>query len=567
MNRRIFFTALLLVGFSGGIASADWGNDINPGEGPKMIAEIQGDLLKIIQAPEAERRERVAGFLKRGGKYTVEALKRFRNPELVVLFRTLLDHSDWHIQHRGLFALEYVGDATVLDRAWLFLRHPERRIREKAAITCIKRWDDRPAPDDIDVLIHDEHDVHVRRCLEALKSRIAGTLHVEQVSDEYVHTLENGLMLAPFLRGMNGVAKAAPGYRARPDTRTGKGSASRLPPADRFAYPLLGYGEEEVPLTEIEPFANLRQDGTVYHVGQDVGACLDGSGFYAPAAGVVKLVHTGSDLGTLVVVEHHLPGGRLVNGVYMHGGDTVFVKAGDVVECGQLLGTIGMGFSIENGGHFAHLHYGLYPGPFDARHNYSCKPVSAGLADWYDPADFLPNWIERTKPVVVDLFPPSPALASAVRKANKGDYGRAFTEAMKLRGRAQRRSDAWADADEVVQAVRQAPRNGLRRAEALVDGGYPKDAVAFLGALLSACKGMPGVENIEKTLREWKTRASFQLAIKGQPKVETAEKKALKERDPAKVRAMWQKLLDKYGRTCLEARIREQLERAGKGGR
>ncbi len=539
----------------------DWGADINPGEGPKMVAEVQHDLLKIVQAPEAERFERVASFMKRGGKHTVEGLKRFRNPELKALFTALLDHPDWHLQHRGLFALEYYKDPATLDRAWLFLEHPQRRMREKAAITCIKLWDGQKPPSDLDYLIRNERDLHVRRCFEALQARIEGTLPVETVYEEHLVTLENGLILTPFLSGMNTLPKAAPDYKPVPAFHEGKGSAARLDAEGAWSTPLLGYGEEEVPGTSLQPFANLRQNGTVYHTGHDVGACLDGAGYYAPADGVVKLIHSGSDMGTLIVLQHHLPGGRLVNGVYMHGGDTVFVAPGDVVRCGQLLGTMGMSYSIENGGHFAHLHYGLYPGAFDKRHNYGYRPVSAGLHDWYDPETFLPAWIERTERVVRELYAPSDVLVSAVRKANKGEYGRAHAEAVKIRDRADRRSDDWANADEVVQAVKGAPRQGIRRAGALVDGGYPKEAVDFLEDLASACKGMPGVEKIEDRLAEWKADTDFKLALKGQSKVEGAEKKSLKERDPAKRRAMWQKLEEAYGDTCLGERIREQLAR------
>ena len=392
-----------------------------------------------------------------------------------------------------------------------------------------------------------------------------GTLHVERVSEEVVVTLENGLRLTPFVAGMDTLQLVAPNHRMERISRLGKGSAARLKPADRWSTPLLGYGEEEVPVSQLQPFANLRHDGTVHHVGQDVGACMDGVGVYASAAGVVRLIDSGSDLGTLIVVEHQLQGGRLVNGVSMHGGDTVFVQPGDEVACGQLLGTVGMSFSIENGGHFAHLHYGLYPGAFDARHNYDYKPVSAGLADWYDPQAFLPAWEERTRPVVPELFPPSKALESATRKANKGDFARAYDEALRLREDAERRSEAWADADEILQAVQQAPRNGVRRASALVDGGYPKDAVDLLEDLLAACKGMPDADRIEKQLDTWKSDDLFKLALKGQSKVAAAEKKAVKEQDPDKLRAMWEKLLDKYRRTCLEDRIQSQLDRV-RGG-
>jgi hypothetical protein len=54
---------------------------------------------------------------------------------------------------------------------------------------------------------------------------------------------------------------------------------------------------------------------------------------------------------------------------------------------------MGLGYSIENGGHFAHLHLGLYPGPFQVTHNYGYKPAKDGLADWIDPAKALKEWI------------------------------------------------------------------------------------------------------------------------------------------------------------------------------
>src|SRR5205085_834153 len=96
--------------------------------------------------------------------------------------------------------------------------------------------------------------------------------------------------------------------------------------------PLLQWDEEEVQGTSLQPFANLRQNGTVHHTGKDVGACLDGAGFYAAADGVVKFVESGGDMGTLIVLQHSPDGASLVNAVYMHGGDAVFVKAGERVR-------------------------------------------------------------------------------------------------------------------------------------------------------------------------------------------------------------------------------------------
>ena len=147
----------------------------------------------------------------------------------------------------------------------------------------------------------------------------------------------------------------------------------------------------------MEPFANLRQEGTVMHLGQDAGACLDGAGiYYAPAEGIVAWIQLGGDAGTTLVILHQLPGGRLVNGVLMHAGDRGLRPGGDRVAPGQLLATIGLSFSIENGGRFAHLHYGLYPGSFDPRHQYAYRPAASGSDGWLDQADSCPpGWTGR----------------------------------------------------------------------------------------------------------------------------------------------------------------------------
>jgi hypothetical protein len=276
---------------------------------------------------------------------------------------------------------------------------------------------------------------------------------------------------------------------------------------------------------------------------------------------MVVQVHTGSDQGTTIVIQHPLPGGRLVNGVMMHAGDAVFVRAGDRVTAGQLVSTIGLSFSLQNGGRFAHLHYALYPGPFDPRHQYAYRPVSAGLAGWIDPSEFLPAWRDRTQPLVPGLRAPSAALDGVVAKAAAGEIGKAYAEALRAREAVERDSDAWKDADEVLQALKDAPRNALRRAQALVEGGYPVEAKDLLEGFVRQAGSLPGIERVRETLEEWAQDDSFQLALKGQPKVAAAEEKSLKERDEARRRALWADLLEKYGDTCLGERIREQTDR------
>ncbi|MHC4133563.1 MAG: peptidoglycan DD-metalloendopeptidase family protein [Planctomycetota bacterium] len=530
-----------------GVANAEWGRDIDAGMGPQLLRSVEDDLAAIVKAAPAERAALIEACVARHGFERIEALKRYRNPELKALFFALLDHPEWQVRHRALFALEYYGDDAVMAKAWPLLTHPQRRLREKAAITLIKLWDGRAAPGDLDALLKREQDLHVRRCLEALQQRIDGRLKPERVYHEVVRTEKNGLMLTPFVRGLK--------ERQTPRARSGSG---RPPVAERWTTPLLGQGEEEVQGVSLQPFANLRQEGRVYHTGLDVGACLDGGGFYAAATGVVRLIHTGSDMGTLIVVQHQLPGGETVNAVYMHGGDTVFVKAGDEVVAGQLLATMGLGFSIENGGHFAHLHYGLYPGPFDLKHNYGYKPVKDGLADWYDPARFLARWIERTQPLVGELRPLDRELNRATHHLRRRDYSRAHAEALRVRNGAEPGSERHVDAVYLLGLIEQIPQNALQRARKIKDGGYPRAALKELKALAPRCKSLRDADRLKETLAQWEADPLLKKALKGENRIDSTLKRA-ERLDRTKARALWRKLLDQYGDTCLKSRIEDHL--------
>jgi murein DD-endopeptidase MepM/ murein hydrolase activator NlpD len=389
---------------SAALAAGGWGADVNSGEGAKLLEAARPELLAIVKAPPAQRAALASDFAKQYGDAWIEAVKRVRNPELVALERALLDVDDWHVQHRALLLAEALEDTAVVPLAWKRLESPAARLRERAAVTCLLLWNPKTAKDvaggkakeSLAALIPKEGDEHVRAAMHALEKRIDGKLAPRKVASEHLVTLPDGLVVAPFLEGMDHLAQVAPGVKLTPSGSPGGSSASKLPVVTRWTTPLLGYGEEEVQGVSLQPFANPREHGVV-HTGQDVGACLDGAGLYAIADGVVRFVYGGSDMGTLIVVEHHLSKKELVNAVYMHCGPSVLVQAGDAVSCGQLIGTMGLGFSIENGGHFAHLHLGLYPGPFNVLHNYGYKNAKDGLDDWFDPAKKLAEWVGATK--------------------------------------------------------------------------------------------------------------------------------------------------------------------------
>jgi hypothetical protein len=481
---------LLLLAFSSP-ALAQWGRDTDPGMARQMLQAVEPDLARLLAGGDP------SAFVEKHGSERIEAIKRFRSPELRPLFELLLAHSDWHVQHRALLALESLGDPAAVDAILPLLEHPHRRLREKAAIALLRIWDGRKH--DLAPLLANEEDFHVKRCLEALARRVDGTLPVVVLSRETILGGSGGLLLAPY---------AERGGTHEPRTN-GKGAPL---PSTRWVHPLLGWGEEEV----ID--APLRAFGEGYDA-VDKGANLDGAGVYAATDGIVRSVAAGE-----IVLEHQTPKRDVLRAVYRHTGAVVFVEPGDRVTPGQLLGTIGMGFTAENGGVLAHLEYRIGP------------PAPPN----YDPERFLSLWIDRTTPLLPPLRPLHPSLRSAAREAENGAYGKAASLATRARDAAEPGGEAHADAVYLLGLLAAVPGKGVARARRLRDAGYPGDALRELELL-----------DAKAEIAAWRADAAFETALKGEAKLEAAERRA----DAALLR----RLLAEYGDTCLRPRIEERL--------
>lgn len=572
MRARLVLPLCLAAALAAPSADANWGADINAGTGVALADSVRADLVAIVQAREADRDALVKAFAAGRAAGAIEAVKRFRNPELRPLFHALLGHEDWHVVHRALLALERFEDGAAVAPAFRLLSHAEPRIREKAAITCLRLWDraGKATPEGAAAAVADllakEGDPHVRACLEALAARVGKRATVDIVSEEVRVTTPDGLVWTPFLEGMETAARVAPAHASKPVARSAGGSAGKLPVAKRWTTPLLGFLREEVEGTSLQPFANLRNGGQTYHTGLDVGACLDGAGLYACAQGIVKLVHSGSDMGTLLVLEHHVSEKEVATLLYMHAADVVFVKAGDTVEAGQLLGSMGVGYSFENGGHFAHLHFGAYPGPFSMLHNYGYKPVAAGLADWYDPAVVIPDWIARTRSPVDDVGPVPDSLRAVAASVRDGKYAKALADLDALaKGDAVPAADRG-EADRIRASIAGAGAAVVERAKAQRAKGFPSAAHQILTKDAFLLASVPGGDEPAKTAAAWDSDPAFKRDLAAESKFEralAAEGPLLAKRDAAKVKALWGDVARDVAGTCLEARAEAKAKAAG----
>jgi hypothetical protein len=95
------------------------------------------------------------------------------------------------------------------------------------------------------------------------------------------------------------------------------------------------------------------------------------------------------NLGNVIVIEHALvpPVDDQTHAcsVYVHLAADRRVKVGDVVRCGQVIGSIGRDRSEENGLYPAHLHFGIHRGPYMQispawRRNLETEAKTTGIA-------------------------------------------------------------------------------------------------------------------------------------------------------------------------------------------
>ncbi len=494
---------LLLLAFAAP-ALAQWGKDLDPGLARQMLDAVEEDLARILAAAPDDRPRLVEAFVERHGSERIEAIKRFRGPDLNDVFVALLEHPDWHVRHRALLALESCPPE--IDAIWPLLTHPHRRLRERAAITLIRVWDGRKSSADFEGIVANEEDFHVRQCFSALARRMEGTLPLVVLHQEEALGGRGGLSIVPYKNIVD---------RWAAEPRVGKGPP---PFATQWTWPLLGWGEEEIPDAPLAAFG----EG---HPGVDKGACLDGAGIYAAAAGVVRSLSSDA-----IVLEHQVARKDPILATYLHASATVLVEPGERVACGQLLGTLGLGFSVENGGVFAHLEYRIGPpGP----------PPS-----FRDAERFLALLVDRTAPLVPPLRPLHASLRSATREIEREEYGKAEALATRARDAAEPGGEAHADAVFLLGLLAGVPAKGIARARRLRDAGYPGDALRDLEALAARCDGA-----VEAEIDAWRKDPLFAKALKGEPRVEALERRP--EADLSR------RLLAEYGDTCLRPRIED----------
>jgi len=347
--RRALAIALLAAAAAAGPVHPSIGVCTRQDEFAKRQAAMDEKVAALAGA-EAAKRRKLAAALARDAEKDIECLIRYREAHLAPVFAAVLKGSkNWFTRRRAAYALKMVGGDEAVPALAAALDDKDGMVREAAAAALGHLGGDE-ARAALEERRKTEKDPYVLATIESALPLAGG-------ERPYGDPLEG-----EWIEGPAGARRVAWRWTVTGKSRFQRHDAKTIdyPQAEKFVYPVQRYEED---LFAGYPRRSFGANGT--HAGEDCAWFREGCSLYAIADGVVRMVQgSGGDWGYLIVLEHRLPDGRYLTSVYGHCAFDVLVAPGDIVECGQRIGTQGLSCSVENGGYGAHLHFGLGDGPF-----------------------------------------------------------------------------------------------------------------------------------------------------------------------------------------------------------
>ncbi len=124
----------------------------------------------------------------------------------------------------------------------------------------------------------------------------------------------------------------------------------------------------------------------LYHVGEDSGFFLEGLPVHSIADGVVTGIRYEQSWGFMVTVESNLKMSNTITAIYGHLSKFIDVEVGQKVNTGDKIGDIASPESVENGGYFSHLHWGVAKGGHTVAKKYG---YDRDTSNYFDPYELI----------------------------------------------------------------------------------------------------------------------------------------------------------------------------------
>jgi len=320
----------------------------------KMIDNLVFQLKQKGQSPVKKR------LIDEFGYIGIENLIRYKEESLVPVYMDLLKFDDFYVKYKALYALRH---CTNWDYKAIkpFLRSTNLYFNDMAVSTLTERNDK-----ELIKILHKykekTENIYIKKSIRFAIQRINKDLKL--TFPDFNYEIKKGQLTKYRYYKMGESIK---GYQEKYSQIYLKNI--NYPVASSFLPPIIGYEKEFI-------FKGKRISFGVggekhKHVGDDCGWFREGASVYAIGNGIIRLIHHSPDWGFLMVIEHQLTNKKYICSIYGHLSKEIYLRAGDIVKKGDKIGTIGLSYSIENGGYGAHLHFGISKGPWlKSKYNY-----------------------------------------------------------------------------------------------------------------------------------------------------------------------------------------------------
>ena len=338
----------------------------------------------------------------------VERLSHYLTPEISDKLMPLLDAPEAGLRRRAVVGLiaELAGGDSVRQRVMKLLGDERPDIREIAAeyFLWLGQGDDLAA---LSKASKEEKDVYVLAALNAALELIATRSVVSAVTrDAALKDLQSGESIEPLFMYQTHEyekkldylkrAKQLQDFIGSPCRGTRDSSfdgAVEIPVATKWMPPVLDYFDPRRKSYGVTVKGEKSSFAGSVHVGDDNSWGNELRTVVAAAPGVVRQAGHIFSWGFIVIIEHKMPDGSAVCTLYAHLSPALTVKPGDTVKAGQRIGCIGRNHTVDNGGYFAHLHFGVHRGTYSGS-QWICGYVGTakwehGDHEWVNPQEFL----------------------------------------------------------------------------------------------------------------------------------------------------------------------------------